>query len=140
MSVPNSRFRTAVHAMAVIAYLPAWQATSDAIAASVATDASVVRRLLSQLRTAGLVQATAGRTGGYALGRSAGAITLKDVFDAVGADDLFPMPERAPNPTCPVGGSIHAVLDGPLIQARRALEQGLARTTLADVMKSLLHG
>lgn len=134
MSSTNTRFRTAMHALAVIAYIDAQQATSDQIAASVATDATVVRRLLSALREAGLVQAVEGRAGGYALGRSAQRISLLDVYRAVGPDTLFPLPERRPNPDCPVGAHIHAALDGPLDAAHAALEQRLAATSLADVM------
>ncbi len=60
MSFANTRFRTAVNALAVIADVPEEQASSDAIAASIATESSVVRRLLSQLRNAGLVQGVNG--------------------------------------------------------------------------------
>lgn len=135
MSSGNSRFRTATHALAVIAFVEERQATSDRIAASVATDATVVRKLLSLLREAGLVLALEGRHGGYALARSAQRISLLDVYRAVGADSLFPMPERLPNPDCPVGAHIHRVLDAPLDAAQAALEQQLARTSLAEVMQ-----
>ena len=138
MSANNSRFRTAVHALTVIAYLPDQVASSDSIAASVATDATVVRRLLASLRNAGLVHVLAGRAGGYALARPAHQITLADVFAAVNAEPLFPMPDRAPNPDCPVGANIHQVLDGPLRQARDALETRLAQTTLAQVLTMTL--
>jgi Rrf2 family protein len=135
MSFANTRFRTAVHALAVIAYVPQEQATSDAIAASIATDASVVRRLLSQLRNAGLVQGAQGRSGGYLLARNAGDITLRDVFVALEPEELFPVPERKPNPDCPVGANIHSVLQAPLDAARQGLEDSLASTSLADVIR-----
>ena len=137
MSIANTRFRTAVHAMAVIAYVPEQQATSDAIAASIATDASVVRKLLSLLREAGLVQGAMGRAGGYALSRPPGQITLNDVFVAVGGDDVFPESDRPTNPTCPVGGHIGTALEQPLAMARKSLAEGLSRTTVADVVASL---
>lgn len=137
MSFSNSRFRTAVHALAVIAYVPELQATSDQIAASVATDASVVRRLLSTLRDAGLVQTVEGRAGGYALARPASKITLQDVFNAVAAENLFPLPDRLPNADCPVGSNIHAALDVPLASARQALERRLAQTSLADLLVTI---
>jgi Rrf2 family protein len=135
MSFANTRFRTAVHALAVIAYVPHELATSDAIAASIATDASVVRRLLSHLRNAGLVQGAQGRSGGYMLARNAGDITLRDVFVALEPEELFPPPERKPNPDCPVGANIHAVLQAPLDAARHGLEDSLASTSLADVIR-----
>lgn len=139
MSSANSRFRTALHALAVIAYVDDQQANSDRIAASVATDPSVVRRLLSSLREAGLVQAVEGRSGGYALGRSAARISLLDVYRAVGPETLFPLPERQPNPDCPVGARIHGVLNEPLDAAHAAMEQRLAATSLADVMERILR-
>ena len=137
MSFANTRFRTAVHALAVIAYVPEKQATSDAIAASVATDASVVRRLLSQLRHAGLVQGAQGRAGGYQLAREAKDISLKDIFVALEPQELFPMPDRSPNPDCPVGANIHSVLQKPLDAARQGLEAALSATSLADVIRAV---
>ena len=137
MPLPNSRFRTAVHALAVIACVPERQATSENIAASVATESSVVRKLLSSLRQAGLVHTVEGRAGGYALARPSTRISLRDVFEAVGTDNLFPLPERAPNESCPVGSTIHAALDEPLAAAQRALEARLGKTTLADVIRTL---
>jgi Rrf2 family protein len=137
MSFANTRFRTAVHALAVIAYVPEKQATSEVIAASVATDASVVRRLLSLLRQAGLVQAAEGRSGGYALSRSPKAISLKDIFAALEPEEMFPLPDRLPNPECPVGANIHLVLQVPLNAVRLGLEGTLAKTSLADVVKAV---
>ena len=40
-----------------------------------------------------------------------------------------------PNPLCPVGRNIHTVMDGKLIKMQEALENEMARTTLADVIK-----
>jgi len=137
MSQSNSRFRTAVHALAVISFLEGEPARSERIAASVATDATVVRRLLSLLRNNGLVSAAEGRHGGYVLARSSARITLLDIYRAVSADELFPMPDRRPNASCPVGRHIHRVLDAPLDAAHLALEQELAGTTLAEVMNAL---
>lgn len=135
----NSRYRTAVHALAVIAYLGDDQSTSDRIASSVATDPSVVRRLLSRLRNAGLVEAVEGRSGGYALARPAAAITLGDVYRAVVTDELFPRPDRQPNPDCPIGSNIHAALDDPLGDAEQALGRQLDDTSLSALLDRILH-
>lgn len=137
MSIAHTRFRTAVHALAVIAYVPEKQATSDAIAASINTDATVVRKLLSLLREAGLVQGAHGRAGGYALSRPASRITLQDVFVAVGSDDVFPLPGQEPNGTCPVGSRIQDALAAPLAAASRSLASSLAQTSIADVVANM---
>jgi Rrf2 family protein len=137
MPSTNSRFRTAVHALAVIASMPNEAVTSDQIAASVVTDASVVRRLLSALRSSGLVVTAEGRQGGYMLASAPAKVTLLDVYRAVGSEELFPRPERRPNPQCAIGRNIHRVLDDPLDEATLALEHRLGKTTLRDVLQRI---
>ena len=57
-------------------------------------------------------------------------------MDQSDADSLFHFHE-SPCPQCPVGGNIHAALDGRLEAAQQALESQLQRTTLADVEKDI---
>lgn len=130
----SSRFTVGVHTLLCIAYFKDKKVTSNFIAASVGVNPVVVRRALGQLKAAGLVTVEAG-VGGASLARAPEDITLLDVFDAVEAapDDLFSFHE-APNPACPVGGSIHAVLDGKLASAQNALRADLGKTTLADLL------
>ncbi|WP_337778410.1 hypothetical protein [Mitsuokella jalaludinii] len=52
-------------------------------------------------------------------------------------DHLFHFHDN-PNPACPVGRNIHKILDGHLQDAQRALEQELAKTTLADIQQETL--
>ena len=42
-----------------------------------------------------------------------------------------------PNLKCPVGSKIHAVLDHPLDNAQKALEEELKKTTIKDLMGKL---
>lgn len=130
----SSRFTVGVHTLLCIAYFKDEKVTSNFIAASVGVNPVVVRRALGQLKAAGLVAVEAG-VGGASLVRAPEDITLLDVFDAVEAapDDLFNFHED-PNPACPVGGSIHAVLDGKLASAQNALRADLGKTTLADLL------
>lgn len=140
----SSRFTIAVHTLLAVAYFASKEkTTSDFIAASVGVNPVVIRRTLGALKAAGLVTVEAG-VGGAALARPADAITLRDVFDAVEnsaapsaeAHGLFGFHER-PNAACPVGGHIHAVLDGRLQAAQDALRASLAQTTIADLLAEL---
>lgn len=137
MTSSNARFKTALHALAVVAYLPRGEATSDKVAASVATDPSAARRLLSTLRKAGLLTSSEGRTGGYALAREPADIRLDAVFLAVSDGSLFKSPDRRPNRKCPVGSRIYEVIQPRLDDAQGALLERLARHSLADVMADL---
>ena len=44
---------------------------------------------------------------------------------------------KTPNPACPVGRNIHAVLDSHLADAQAAMENELKNVTLLDLTKDL---
>lgn len=133
----SSRFTIAIHILICVdLYGEQEPATSESLAASIGVHPVVVRRILGQLRRAGLISVVRGREGGAHIARSLASITLADVFRAVesiGRGVLFSFHEN-PNPACPVGRNIHSVLDGHLAAAQRAMEQSLETTTLEDVI------
>ena len=134
----SSRFSVAVHVLTLLAANPLGELlTSDRIAGSVNTNPVVIRRILGQLKQAGLVEVRAAAGGTY-LRRAPATITLLDVYRAVAvvAERLFSVHEQ-PNPHCLVGRHIRAALDGPLARVQTALEQELAATTLAQVLASV---
>ena len=51
---------------------------------------------------------------------------------------FFLLSNDAPNPACPVGKNIHAVLDEKLESANQALRDDLAKTTLKDLLDAIL--
>jgi DNA-binding IscR family transcriptional regulator len=95
----------------------------------------VVRRLFSALAEAGLARARLGQGGGFELARAADRVTLLDVYLAVEEADLFAAPRSTPNPGCVVGCHIQAALAPATERARRAMEEELARTSIADVAR-----
>jgi Rrf2 family protein len=129
----NTRFAVAVHILTFLQTQKGEPATSELIAGSVNTNASLIRRLLLQLARAGFTTSQMGTGGGALLARPADTITLLDVYRAVDENrNVIPM-HSAPNPKCPVGRNIQAVLEGRIDAAERALQQELARTTIAEL-------
>jgi Rrf2 family protein len=128
----NSRFAVAVHILTLIARSEGQPVTSEYIAGSVNTNPSLVRRLLSQMTRAGLTTAQMGAGGGALLARPAEQITLRDVYRAVDEGELFGLHPERPNPACPVGRNIQAMLETRFDAARQAMEAELDRTTIAD--------
>ena len=129
----NTRFAVAVHILTFLASEKGEPATSELIASSVNTNASLIRRVLSQLARAGLTTAQMGTGGGALLAMPAERISLFDVYRAIDEGrDVIPM-HASPNPKCPVGRNIRAVLESRIDAAQRALEQELAETTIADL-------
>lgn len=134
----TSRFTVAVHTLlAIYAFDGKEKTTSEFIASSVNVNPVVIRRILISLKAAGLIEVKAG-SGGAQITRPLTDITLYDVYRAVDCveGNLFHFHEQ-PNPACPVGKNIHAVLDGRLALAQTAMENELKRSTLADIAADL---
>ena len=113
-----------------------YKTTSTFLAGSVNVHPVIIRKVLGQLRTAGLVEVAAG-IGGAKLTRSLKDITLLDVFRAVEEDeDLFHFQEN-PNPNCPVGRNIHRVLGTRLERIRQHMLEDLAGITLAELLHAV---
>ena len=130
----SSRFTMAIHMFACIDTFTDRKMTSDFMAASIGTNPVIVRKLLQQLKAAGLIEVSRG-TGGVTVTKPLDEITFLDVYKAVECtpdEQLFHFHEN-PNPTCPVGKNIHHVLDDRLNQVQKAMEDKLATMTLADV-------
>ena len=129
-----SRFTVAVHTLLVIHTFGREQkTTSDFIAASVQVNPVIIRRTLLSLKAAGMIEVKAG-SGGATIVRDLKDITLYDVYRAVDSveGDIFHFHEN-PNPACPVGKNIHAVLDTHLADAQAAMENVLKKVTLFDL-------
>jgi Rrf2 family protein len=133
----NSRFAVAIHTLTLLALSRDEIVTSEYIASSVNTNPVVVRRVLGALRARHLVTSQGGNGGGWQLVRGPEAITLREVYRAVEDEALFPLHHRPPNPHCPVGGRIQRVLTAHFAGAARAMEEELARTTVADVLQEV---
>ena len=132
----SSRFTMAIHMFACIDTFSDQKMTSDFMAASIGTNPVIVRKILQQLKAAGLIEVARG-TGGVTITRPLEQITFLDVYKAVECapdEELFHFHEN-PNILCPVGRNIHHVLDDKLARVQSAMEKELAAITLADVKK-----
>ncbi len=135
----SCRFAMAVHVLAVLGYKGGSRATSALLAGSVNTHPVVIRRLLRALQEARLVETCKGAGAGSCLSRAPGRINLAQVFRAVEADEPFVLPPGKPNQACPVGQCIQAAIAQVFVSARRALEEDLGKTTIADVLRKVHH-
>ncbi len=135
----SSRFTIAIHIFSCIdIFGKEHKITSDFLASSINTNPVIIRKLLSQLKEAELLEIKRG-PGGAEIRRPLDKITFLDVYQAVECiedDTLFRFHEN-PNQDCPVGKNIHAVLDDKLQRVQDAMEKELASITLADVKDDL---
>ncbi len=133
------RFAFAVHILTVLAYKQREGGTSDLLAGSVNTNAVVIRRILSELRRAGLVTTHKGAGGGARLSRPPEEITLDAIYRAMECGPSFSPHPHQPDQHCPIGRKIEVVLGEVFASAEAALEQELARRTLADVLETVIE-
>jgi len=134
----SSRFTVAVHILSLVAIERNELCTSEWIAESVNTNPVVIRRVIGKLRDAELVQVRRG-VGGATLQKPLNEITLLDVYRAVEVveeGELFQMHEK-PNPNCPVGANIEAVLELILLRAQEAMESVLREITMEELVTVL---
>ncbi len=135
----SSRFTIAIHMLTCMeTFKDEYKVTSEFLAASINVNPVIIRRILSQLKEAGIIEVKRG-TGGAAPAKPLEEITFLDVYRAVECieeNTLFHFHEN-PNPDCPVGRNIHKILDGRLLKVQQAMELELQGMTMADVMADL---
>lgn len=131
----SSRFTLAVHIFACIdTFKDKYKVTSDFLAGSTNVNPVIVRKILGQLKAAGLVEVARG-SGGAKITKPLNEITFLDIYNAVECVDkgeLFHFHEN-PNTNCPVGRNIHHILDDKLMRVQNAMENELRSITLEDV-------
>lgn len=131
----SSRFPVAVQILIILHWCPDnVKVTSELISTSVNTNPVIIRRIMAYLKKHQLI-ATASSSEGAKLLKSPEDISLLDVYNAVELTEenqLFALHENT-NPYCPIGSRINEVLTLPLYEARLALENSLARISIADL-------
>ncbi len=135
----SSRFTVALHIFTCVdVFRDDYKVTSDFLAGSIGTNPVIIRKILTQLKNAGLIEVARG-TGGIELTKELSEITFYDVYEAIEAvdgGDLFRFHE-APNPKCPVGRNIHALLDDKLKDIQNAMEEKMRQYTLLDLQEGM---
>lgn len=107
--------------------------TSATIGLMLGTNPVVVRRIMGQLREAGLVDSTGGRAGGWRLARPAAEIRLSAIHAALSTGSVLSIGLSKDHPTCPVEQAGNALLSGAFAAAEAALSAALDKITLADL-------
>ena len=135
----SSRFTIGLHILTAIdMFQKDYKVTSDFLAGSIRTNPVVVRKILGQLKKAGLIHSSQG-VAGITMAKPLEEISFYDVYSAIEPvedGDLFRFHDDT-NPDCPVGRNIHELLDGKLREIQSAMEEKMRGYTLADLHDGL---
>lgn len=107
--------------------------TSEMIGQMLRTNPSLVRRTMAGLRKAGLVESTRGHHGGWQLTRKLDMISLADVYQALGAPNLFSVGQSDDAPQCLLERAANAATVQALEKARESFLRELQSVTVADL-------
>ena len=140
MSQKNVQFSLAAHIVTVLAYHESSEVTTAVLAESVRADATFVRRCVAKLARAGLIVTTRGPHGACRLGKSAGEISLLDIYHASEAPPPFGIHEYPMEPLCPVSANLKQSMVALLTDAHKRFESELAACTVADLVVLVRRG
>ena len=107
--------------------------TSGELARSMQTHPVVVRRVLGHLRERGFVRSEKGHGGGWSISGDLDSLTLRDIYEALGAPQLFAIQNKNETPTCLIEQAVNAALDGPMREAEAMLLERMGGVSLSNI-------
>lgn len=138
----NARLTLASHALCWLAY---WRRegkeflTSHKLAESLGSNPVSVRKVLGNVRDAGILRTGRGPGSGWALARPASEITLLDVHAALALPGPFDLHSSPPDFTCPVGGGISQTLTAVYGLAELRMAEVLSEVTIEIMLDDILR-
>ena len=132
----STKYAVSIHILSLIDSKKGESITSDDIAKSVNTNPALVRRLMSDLKKAGLIQ-TQTKIGVTGLLKNPKDISLLEIFKAVETrQDLFAI-HSGTNITCPIGANIGCVLEHINGKIQSSFEEELETLHLSNIIDGL---
>ena len=135
-SMSHGRFAINIHILTILSHMGKGEleglewVPSEFIASSIDINPVLVRKEISHLRKAGLVQSKEGKNGGSALAKPAYEIFLSDVYKSVYEKPVLGNYKAHPNSKCPIAVQINEHLDELYKSAEDAILEKLGCTTL----------
>jgi Rrf2 family protein len=109
--------------------------TSETLARAMGTNPVVIRRTMAGLRRQGYVRSEKGHGGGWSLACDLSAVTLRDIYAALGNPPLLAIGNRTESPGCLVEQAVNAALDAACREAEARLLAHLGEVTLAQLSR-----
>nr|WP_314256193.1 Rrf2 family transcriptional regulator [uncultured Devosia sp.] len=131
----SSRLSLALHALVHLHKQPDEAITSTTLATCLMTNPVVVRRVLGELREAGIVASSKGHDGGWRLLRPGKEISLRAVYAAMGESLLIRTESDPGDIACGIVRTVNSVMGDFLADAEALLAARLERVSLEDIAR-----
>ena len=135
----DSSFNLAVHALVCLSHSER-SLSSEVLAENICTNPTRVRRVLTGLKKAGMVETREGLDGGYRLTADPAALTLRQVAEAVNTrfvDCAWHSGDI--DRDCAICSGMAGVMDALYRQLNEQCATYLSRLTVADIEKELFE-
>lgn len=129
----TAEFIVAVHAMVYLNH-KGDSRQSEEIAQNVCTNPARIRKVMSKLKKAGLIETYASFTGGYRFILDPREVTLYDIFKATD-EHIINLNWRSGSncSQCPISGKITPIINNVFNTIEDAGQNTLKQTTIADI-------
>jgi DNA-binding IscR family transcriptional regulator len=128
----DSRLSGVLHVLLHMAEHP-HPMTSEMLARAMGTNPVVIRRLMAGLRERGFVRSEKGHGGGWTIACDLAAVSLRDVYEALGRPSLLAMGNRTEASGCLVEQAVNAALGDAFDEAESLLLRRFGTLTLATL-------
>jgi Rrf2 family protein len=134
----DTRFSVSVQIMLTLAYHDEELTNSEGLAKILKTNATFIRKLVSNLVEAKLVESFRGKGGGIKLARKAQDITLKEIYVASTDDKcLISLHKKPALKACPVSCCIHDVMNEIVEGIEFSTQNYLMKKNLGDLLRKV---
>jgi Rrf2 family protein len=134
----DTRFSVSIQIMMTLAYHQNELLSSEALASTLKTNATFIRKLVSHLVSAGLIDSFRGKSGGIKLAKLPNQISLKDIYEAsTETKKLLAVHQKPVLKHCPVSCCIEDVVQNIADDIEKTTKQYLSKKYLSDLMKKV---
>lgn len=131
------QFSDAIHILAYIEICKGTDAlSSEMIARSVETNPANVRKIMSQLKKAGLILTQIGKPN-PTLAKSPDEITLLEIYKSIEGNTNLIQIDPKTNPNCIVGANIQEVLSEKYTELQKKVEEEMNEITLDTLIHKI---
>ncbi|MES2525645.1 MAG: Rrf2 family transcriptional regulator [Bdellovibrionota bacterium] len=134
----DTRFSLSVHVMMTLAYHKDELVNSEYLAGMLKTNPTFVRKIVSKLVDAELVESFRGKGGGVKIARSPSEIKLSEIYAAAVEEKCLVSTHKKPVfKSCPVSCSMDGILDDIVDGIEDTTKSYLSKLHLSDLLKKI---
>ena len=134
----DTRFSVSVHIMISLAFHQDELMSSESLSQVLKTNPTFIRKLVTRLVEAGLVESFRGKGGGIKIAKDPSEISLKDIYTAsIEEKPLVCTPTKPVTKHCPISCSMKNIMGNIVEGVENSTRSYLSRIYVSDLLKEV---